>query len=30
MVVEEGRHQELLEKEGVYHQLYSLRFQENE
>lgn len=29
-IVEEGRHQELLEKEGVYHQLYSLRFEESE
>jgi ATP-binding cassette, subfamily B, multidrug efflux pump len=29
-VVEQGSHQELLEKQGIYHQLYSLRFEEEE
>lgn len=29
-IIEQGKHQELLEKQGVYHQLYSLRFEENE
>lgn len=28
-IVEQGKHQELLEKEGVYHKLYSLRFEED-
>jgi ATP-binding cassette, subfamily B, multidrug efflux pump len=26
--VEQGKHQELLEKEGVYHRLYTMRFEE--
>jgi ATP-binding cassette subfamily B protein len=29
-VMEQGRHEELLKKQGMYHQLYSLRFEENE
>jgi ATP-binding cassette subfamily B protein/subfamily B ATP-binding cassette protein MsbA len=28
-VVEQGKHQELLEKGGMYHQLYSMRFEED-
>lgn len=28
-IVEQGKHQELLEKEGIYYQLYSLRFEED-
>jgi ATP-binding cassette, subfamily B, multidrug efflux pump len=27
-VVEQGKHQELLEKQGVYHRLYTMRFEE--
>lgn len=27
-IAEQGRHQELLEKEGIYHHLYSMRFEE--
>lgn len=29
-IVEQGSHQQLLEKQGMYHQLYSMRFEENE
>lgn len=29
-VVEQGKHQELLEKQGMYYDLYSMRFEENE
>ncbi len=29
-VVEQGKHQELLEKQGMYYNLYSMRFEENE
>ncbi len=29
-IVEQGTHNELLKQEGMYHQLYSLRFEENE
>lgn len=29
-IVEEGKHHELLEKGGMYHQLYSLRFEEEQ
>ena len=29
-IVEQGKHQELLEKQGLYHQMYSMRFEENE
>jgi ATP-binding cassette, subfamily B, multidrug efflux pump len=29
-VVEQGKHEELLAKQGMYHNLYSLRFEENE
>jgi ABC-type multidrug transport system fused ATPase/permease subunit len=28
-IVEQGSHQELLEKEGMYHKLYSMRFEED-
>jgi ATP-binding cassette subfamily B protein/subfamily B ATP-binding cassette protein MsbA len=28
-IIEQGRHQELLEKEGMYHNLYSMRFEED-
>jgi ABC-type multidrug transport system fused ATPase/permease subunit len=27
-IIEQGKHQELLEKQGVYHGLYSMRFEE--
>ena len=27
-IVEEGNHQELLEKGGVYHQLYNMQYKE--
>jgi ABC-type multidrug transport system fused ATPase/permease subunit len=29
-IVEQGKHEELLARQGMYHQLYSLRFEENE
>jgi len=29
-IVEQGKHEELLKQEGMYHQMYSLRFEENE
>ena len=29
-IVEQGTHGELLEKQGLYHQMYSMRFEENE
>ncbi|RPJ37951.1 MAG: ABC transporter ATP-binding protein, partial [Chloroflexi bacterium] len=29
-IVEQGKHEELLARQGTYHQLYSLRFEENE
>lgn len=29
-IVEEGKHQELLERGGMYHQLYSLRFEDEQ
>ncbi len=29
-IVEQGTHTELLEKQGLYHQMYSMRFEENE
>lgn len=29
-IVEQGKHQELLEKQGMYHRLYSLRFEEEQ
>jgi ATP-binding cassette, subfamily B, multidrug efflux pump len=28
-VIEQGKHQELLEKQGMYHRLYSMRFEED-
>jgi ATP-binding cassette subfamily B protein/subfamily B ATP-binding cassette protein MsbA len=29
-VIEQGKHEELLARQGMYHQMYSLRFEENE
>jgi ATP-binding cassette, subfamily B, multidrug efflux pump len=29
-IVEQGKHDELLARQGMYHQLYSMRFEENE
>ena len=28
-IIEQGTHQELLEKQGMYHNLYSMRFEED-
>jgi ATP-binding cassette subfamily B protein/subfamily B ATP-binding cassette protein MsbA len=29
-IIEQGRHEELLQKQGLYYQMYSMRFEENE